>query len=32
MLMKSALSSGPVLRFLCLSNAAVAVGAGLDFP
>ncbi len=30
--MKSALSSGPVLWLLLLSNAAVAVGAGLDFP
>jgi len=30
--MKSALSYGPVLWLLFLSNAAVAVGAGLDFP
>jgi hypothetical protein len=32
MLMKSALSSGPVPWFLVLSNAAVAVAAWLDFP
>jgi hypothetical protein len=32
MLMKSALSSGPVLWPLFWCNAAVAVGAWLDFP
>jgi hypothetical protein len=32
MLMKSALLSGPVLRLLFLSKAAVTAGAGLDFP